>query len=182
MDRIMKAFNKKTILGIYFIIFGLLATCQLFFATFTISMMFCVFLLMVGIHLVILAFLNKTKNGFLFIFGFDLIFVMAYLLFWFIFGFKIEKAWPLLPMCCGITFLFYYFLINRKSFGLFISGTFIMLLSIVLFFFSCGFLKGEGLFEKVLFLFITLCFIAIGFFLLQAGQKDRADEEDVENE
>ena len=57
-----------------------------------------------------------------------------------------------------------------------------MLLSIVLFFFSCGFLKGEGLFEKVLFLFITLCFIAIGFFLLQAGQKDRADEEDVENE
>lgn len=182
MDRIMKTFNKKTILGIYFIIFGLLATCQLFFATFTISMMFCVFLLMVGVHFVILAFFNKNKNGLLFILGFDLIFIMAYFLFWFIWGFKIEKTWPLLPMCCGITFLFYYFLINRKSFGLFISGTFIMLLSIVLFFFSCGFLKGEGLFEKVLFLFITLCFIAIGFFLLQAGQKDRTDEEDVENE
>ena len=183
MNRIIKVFNKKTVLGIYFIILGLLATCQLFFSTFTISMMLCVFLLTVGINLVILAFLNKAKNGFLFILGTDLIFAMIYLLCWFIFKFEIEKTWPLLPMCCGIVFLLYYFLINKKSFSLFISGTFITLLSIVLFFFSCGFFpREEGLFEKFLFLFITLCFIAIGFFLLQAGQKERSDNEEEERE
>ncbi|MBO5289349.1 MAG: hypothetical protein J6B11_08135 [Spirochaetales bacterium] len=185
MNRIMKVFNKKTVLGIYFIILGLLAIFQLFFATFTVSMMLCAFLLVIGVNLIILAFLNKAKNGFLFIFGSDLVFAMIYLLCWFIFRFEIEKTWPLLPMFCGITFLLYYFLVNRKSFGLFISGTFITLLSIVLFFFSCGFFpKEEGLFEKVLFLFITLCFIAIGFFLLQAGQKERFidDKEDVEDE
>lgn len=183
MNKIIKSVSKKTILGIYFIIFGLLAIFQLFFATFTVSMMLCAFLLVIGINFVILALINKSKNGILFIFGSDLIFIMMYLLFWLIFRFEIEKTWPLIPLCCGVTFLLYYFLINRKNLGIFISGMFITLLSIVLFFFSSGFFpKEEGLFEKILFLFVTLCFIAIGFFLLQVGQKEKIGNCDSDND
>lgn len=179
MNKIIKAVNKKMLLGIYFIVFGLLAIFQLFFATFTVSMMMCAYVLVIGINFVIIAFMNKNKNGPLFILGSDLIFIMIYSFFWLIFKFEIEKTWPLIPLCCGITFLLYYFLINRKSFGLFISGTFITLLSVVLFFFSCGFFpKDKWLFEKFLFLFVTLCFIAIGFFLLQVGQKEKSGNDD----
>lgn len=178
MSRIIKAINRKTILGIYFIIFGLLAIFSLFSATFTVSMMMCVFLLVIGISFVIIAFINKSKNGLLFIIGSDLIFIMIYSLFWLIFRFEIEKTWPLISLCCGITFLLYYLLIKRNSFGIFISGMFITLLSIVLFFFSCGFFPKDGLFKKFLFLFVTLCFIVIGFFLLQVGQKEKLSNDD----
>lgn len=182
MNKIIKSVSKKTILGIYFIIFGLLAIFQLFFATFTVSMMLCAFLLVIGVDFVISALMNKSKNGIFFIFGSDLIFIMIYLLLWLIFKFEMEKTWPLIPLCCGITFLFYYFLINRKNLGLFISGVFITLLSIVLFFFSSGFFpKDEGLFEKILFLFVTLCLIAIGLFLLQVGQKEKLGKSDSSN-
>ena len=185
MNKMTKTVSKKTILGIYFIIFGVLAIFQFFFATFTVSMMLCAFLLVIGINFVIIALVNKSKNGLMFIFGGDLIFIMIYSLFWLIFKFEIEETWPLIPLCCGITFLLYYFLINRKSSGIFISGVFITLLSIVLFFFSIGFFpKDEELFEEILFFFVTLSFIAIGFFLLWVGRKEKlgsgSDEDESE--
>lgn len=182
MNKMIKAINKKTLLGIYFIIFGVLAGFSFFSATFTVSMIMCCFLLIIGISFVIISFINKGKNGFLFIIGNDLIFIMIYSLFWLLFKFEIEKTWSLIPLCCGITFLLYCFLI-KKSFGIFISGIFITLLSIVLFFFSCGFFQKEAWsFKKFLFLFVTLCFIGIGLLLLQAGQKEKLSNDEDESE
>lgn len=173
--KINKRIKNKTLLGLYFILFGVLLLIKIIVGeAVNIAYFMLIFSSLIGIQLLLNSLLNKSKNGFLFLWGMNIFCISVFLFVLVIGKYSFAKLWPLIPIFSGISFILYGVLIDSKNKGVYISGLFITFISLVLFFYS---FTNCFDFEKFLLILITGSIIFIGVYLVRSSIRENGDRE-----
>ncbi len=168
-------FKNNIIIGAYFILIGFLLFIKVLFDETTSSIILSSILFsVVGINLIVKSLLGKQKHRKFFLVGVNILFLSVCVFVSFLTDYKlIEKFWPIVPLFLGCSFVFYDLVITRNNSSVFISGLFIMVISLGVFSVTLG---ANWSFKRFMLILITSSIIFIGICLVKVSNNN--DERD----
>ncbi len=164
LKKIQKKVRRK-LLGVYILLIGILLLVK-FMMNITLLYVFVGLLLLPGIELIMGVIIYKRSKKLL-IPGITLLGTSLFLLFYLLFSRELQgllKFWPVIGISPAIGLIVYYFTTGSKNPATIIPGVFILLMCIILMFFSLGVFSFS--FKDFILISVPVIIILFGIFII----------------